>query len=133
MKKHADLLFVALLLAVSLLYGYHDILFARPSYHHIWRQADCLSITMNYFQDDRNFFRPAINWVGDSGGRTISEFPIIYFSVAQLWKVFGYHEFIFRLINVLIVFSGLFCLFRLAREFLSDTFWAILIPIFLFS
>ncbi len=133
MKRKADFLFVALLLAVSLLYGYSDIMFARPSYHHIWRQSDCLSITMNYYQDNRNFFRPAIHWIGESGGRTISEFPIIYFSVAQLWKVFGYHEFIFRLINVLIVFTGLYCLFRLAREFLSDTFWAILIPLFVFS
>jgi 4-amino-4-deoxy-L-arabinose transferase-like glycosyltransferase len=133
MKRHADLLFVALLLAVSILYGYHDILFARPSYHHIWRQSDCLSITKNYFEDNRNFFRPAINWVGDKGGRTISEFPIIYFSVAQLWKIFGYHEYIFRLIDILIVFTGLFCLFRLAREFLSDTFWAVIIPLFLFS
>ena len=133
MKRHSDLLFIALLFAVSLLYGYHDILFARPSYHHIWRQADCLSITMNYYQDNNNFFKPAIHWVGDKGGKTISEFPIIYFSVAQLWKIFGHHEFIFRLIDVLIVFGGLFCLFRLAREFLSDTFWAILIPLFLFS
>ena len=133
MKRKADLLFVALLLAVSLLYGYHDILFARPSYHHIWRQTDCLSITMNYFQDNRNFFRPAINWVGNCEGRTISEFPIIYFSVAQLWKIFGYHEFIFRLIDVLIVFAGLFCLFRFTREFLSNTFWAVIIPLFLFS
>jgi len=133
MKKHADLLFVALMLAVSFLYGYHDILFTRPGYHHIWRQSDCLSITMNYYQDNRNFFRPAINWVGDKGGRTISEFPLIYFTVAQIWKIFGFHEFIFRLIDVLIVFTGLFCLFRLARDFLSDTFWALFIPLFLFS
>ncbi len=133
MKRQSDFLFIVLLLAVSLLYGYHDILFARPSYHHIWRQADCLSITMNYYQDNNNFFRPSIHWVGDKGGRTISEFPIIYFSVAQLWKILGYHEAIFRLLDVLIVFAGLFCLFRLAREFLSDTFWAIFIPLFLFS
>jgi len=133
MKKHADLIFIIVLLAVSFLYGYHDILFARPAYHHIWRQADCLSITMNYYQDNLNFLTPAIHWVGDKQGRTISEFPIIYYLVAQLWKIFGYHEFIFRLVNILIVFSGLFCLYRLSREFLSDTFWAILIPLFLFS
>lgn len=133
MKRNSDLLFIFLLLAVSMLYGYDVILFSRPGYHHIWRQTDCLSITMNYYQDNRDFFRPAIHWQGESGGRTISEFPIIYFSVAQLWKIFGPHEFIFRLINILIVFSGLFCLFRFAREFLSDTFWAILIPIFLFT
>jgi len=88
---------------------------------------------MNYYQDNRDFFRPAINFIGEHGGRTISEFPIIYFSVAQLWKIFGFHEFIFRLIDVLIVFSGLYSLFRLSRDFLSDTFWAIFIPLLLFS
>lgn len=133
MKRQTDLLFLSLMLAISALYGYHDILFERPGYHHIWRQTDCLSITMNFYQDNRNFFRPAINWIGDSGGRTISEFPLIYFTVAQLWKIFGFHEFIFRLIDVLIVFTGLYCLFRLAREFLSDTFWAVFIPLFLFT
>ncbi|MFZ4521606.1 MAG: ArnT family glycosyltransferase [Bacteroidales bacterium] len=133
MKRKADFLFITLLLAVSALYGYHDILFARPAYHHIWRQADCLSMTMNYYQDNRNFFRPAVNWVGDHGGRTISEFPIIYFTVGQLWKVFGHHEFMLRLIDLLIVFTGLFSLFRFLREFLSDTLWAIIVPFFLFS
>jgi 4-amino-4-deoxy-L-arabinose transferase-like glycosyltransferase len=134
-RRKSDLLFILVLLVIAFLYGYHSIFFHRPSYHHLWRQADCLSITMNYYMDDRNFFEPAIHWVGEKAkdGRTISEFPIIYFTVAQLWKVFGHHEFIFRLINVLIVFSGLFCLYRFARELLEDTFWAILIPVFLFT
>jgi 4-amino-4-deoxy-L-arabinose transferase-like glycosyltransferase len=134
-RRKSDLLFILVILCVALLYGYHNIFFHHPSYHHLWRQSDCLSITMNYYMDDRNFFEPAIHLVGEKAkdGRTISEFPIIYFSVAQLWKIFGHHEFIFRLINVLIVFSGLFCLYRFARELLGDTFWAILIPIFLFT
>jgi len=133
MKRKTDLLFILVLLIVSFFYGYHYIFFHRPSFHHFWRQTDCLSIAMNYYQDNRNFFEPAVLWVGDKDGRTVSEFPIIYFTVGQLWKIFGHHEFIFRLIDVLIVFSGLFCLFRFIREFLGDTFWAIVIPVFLFT
>jgi len=133
MKKRAELIFTLALLAVSIQYGYHFILFQRPSYHHIWRQTDCLSITKNYCVDNRNFFRPAMNAVGDKGGRTISEFPIIYFTVGQLWKVFGAHEFIFRLVNLLFVFTGLFALFKFCLEFFDDLFWAIFLPLFLFS
>jgi 4-amino-4-deoxy-L-arabinose transferase-like glycosyltransferase len=88
---------------------------------------------MNYYKENLSFFTPAIHWVGDKDGRTISEFPIIYYTVAQLWKIFGQHEFIFRLINILIVYAGLYCLFRLAKELLSDIFWALFIPFFLFS
>ena len=133
MKRKTDIIFVLLLLAVSFFYDYPAILFSRPSYHHIWRQTDCLSITMNYYRDNRNFFEPAILYDGGCGGKTASEFPVIYYTVAQLWKIFGYHEFIFRLVNILIVFTGLYCLFRLAREFLEDDFWAIMVPIYLFS
>lgn len=133
MKKRSTLYFFIFLFLVSLLYGYIEIFFKYPSYHHLWRQSDCLSITLNYSKENLNFFTPEIHWVGDKDGRTISEFPIIYYSVAQLWKIFGQKEFIFRLINILIVFSGLYCLFRFTREFLSDTFWAIFIPLFLFS
>ena len=133
MEKKTNYYFLILLILVSFLYGYNKILFKNPSNHHLWRQSDCLSITMNYYKENLNFFTPAIHWVGDGDGKTISEFPIIYYSVAQLWKIFGQHEFIFRLIDILIVFAGLYCLFRFTGELLSDTFWALFIPFFLFS
>ncbi|MCX6251837.1 MAG: glycosyltransferase family 39 protein [Bacteroidetes bacterium] len=133
MKRNPHRLFIIVLFFVWFLYGYNDILFSRPGYHHAWRQTDCLSITTNYYRENLNFFKPEIHWVGDRDGKTISEFPIIYYSVAQLWKIFGQHEFIFRLLNLLIVLTGLYCLFRFFLEFLSDTFWALFIPFFLFS
>ena len=83
--------------------------------------------------ENRDFFEPAIHWVGEKDGKTVSECPLIYFSVAQLWKVFGYHEFIFRLINILIVFSGLFCLYKLIQLIISDAFWSFIITILLFT
>ena len=133
LKNKANLLFIVLLLLVSLLYNYQKILTSRPYSTHQWRQADCLSITMNYYKENRNFLEPAIHWVGEKDGKTVSECPIIYYSVAQLWKVFGHHEFIFRLINILIVFTGLFCLFKLMQGIISDTFWSITITLLLFT
>lgn len=132
-SNKTDLLFILLLLIVSLLYDYHNILTYRPYSIHQWRQTDCLSITMNYYKENRNFFEPAIHWVGEKDGKTVSECPLIYYSVAQLWKIFGYHEFIFRLLNILIVFSGLFCLYKLIYGLISDTFWSFIIPLLLFT
>ena len=133
-RNKTNIIFIFLLIAISFLYNYHQILMYRPYSIHQWRQADCLSITMNYYMEGRNFFEPKIHWLCDGkDGKTISEFPIIYYTVAQLWKVFGHREFIFRLINILIVFTGLFCLFRLLTGILSDAFWAIVITLLLFT
>jgi 4-amino-4-deoxy-L-arabinose transferase-like glycosyltransferase len=126
-------LFIFLLLLVSFLYGYPEILSFRPYSIHQWRQSDCLSIAVNYYKDDLNFFEPAVHWVGTADGKTVSECPIIYYTVAQLWKIFGYHEFIFRIVNVFIVFLGLYCFYKLVYGLLSDYFWAFSIPIFLFT
>src|ERR1019366_7525126 len=66
-------------------------------------------------------------------GKTVSEFPIIYYTIAKLWKVFGYHEWIFRLMNTLILFSALFALFKFYEDVLKNSVWAIMITLFFFT
>ncbi|MFA9392332.1 MAG: ArnT family glycosyltransferase [Prolixibacteraceae bacterium] len=133
-KIQTSILFLILLIVVSFLYNYQKILFYPPFSVHYWRQSDCLSITLNYYQENLSFFTPKIHWTSPTGDNyTISEFPVIYYGVAQLWKVFGQKEFIFRLVNLLFVFAGLFSLFRLSLAYLKDNFWAIYIPLFLFT
>lgn len=127
-------LFVFLLFIVSWLYNYPGILSYPPYSIHAWRQADCLSFTLNFYKENLKFWEPAINGLGGEGhGRTVSEFPIIYYIVAQLWKVFGQKESIFRLVNITIVFFGLFNLHRLGKSILKDTYFSIAIPLFLFT
>lgn len=119
---------------MAAIYGYHDILFKSPQSIHLWRQADCLSQTINYFQDDNPFFEPSVHYLGRDGtGKTVSDFPLIYFSVGQLWKIFGQHEFIYRLIVMLFFISGLFAIFKLFENVLKDSMLAIALPLFLFT
>jgi len=133
-NKKWDLLFLFLLLFISWFYGYHKILLMRPYSIHQWRQADCLSYAINYYREGMHFFSPSVHWCGGQGdGMTVSEFPIIYYTVALLWKVFGYHEFIFRLLDITIVYAGLFCLYRICMDVLKDKVWAMLVPLYLFS
>ncbi len=133
-EKKWDFFFLLLLIFVSWGFGYHKILHFRPSSIHQWRQADCLSFAINYYQEGMHFFKPAVHWIGNQGdGRTVSEFPIIYYTVAFLWKIFGYHESIFRMVDLLIVFSGLFSLYKLCSGLLEDKAWALMIPLYLFS
>jgi dolichyl-phosphate-mannose-protein mannosyltransferase len=133
-KKISGWIFFAMFLLMALLYHYHKILFYHPMSVHQWRQCDCLSITLNYFKENRSFLNPSVCWIGENGtGETISEFPIIYYTVAQLWKIFGQHEFIFRALVVLLLFTSLYFLFRTFERFLNNSFWAIGLVMLLFT
>lgn len=132
--KYSKWIFIFLLLLISGVYKYHEILFKPPQSLHLWRQTDCTSIATNYYQNDNAFLSPSVhNLADDDTGRTMSEFPIIYYAVAQLWKLFGHHEFIFRLFNLLIFYIGLFTLFKLFENELKDSILAVLFPLLLFS
>ena len=132
--KYSILLFFILVLAISVLYNYHEILFLRPQGIHQWRQCDCLSITMNYYQDNNPFLEPSLHFLGRDGtGKAASDFPLIYYFVAQLWKVFGHHEFIYRLVNLLIFFGGLLAMMKVFEDILQDTVLAFLGGLILFT
>jgi len=50
-----------------------------------------------------------------------------------LWKIFGYHEFIYRLLDVIIAFAGLYALFKLTQQLLEDGVWALFVSLLLFT
>jgi hypothetical protein len=125
------------LLGISFIYNYEDIIFKRPQSVHKWRQADCASIALNYYQGGMNFFVPENhNLTADNGttGKTCtSEIPILYYAVAVLYKVFGYHDYIYRILNTLIFLTGLLFLFKLLHYLLKDLFWAVSLSLLFFT
>lgn len=106
------IVFAALVVSLFFLNYYTKTLFFGPCGPHQWRQADCLSITKNYYEEGMNFFQPKIHFQGVKEGRAVSEFPILNYTVAALWKVFGQHEFIYRLLEYLIFIAAMFTLFN---------------------
>ncbi len=122
-----------LLLGVALLYNYPLVFEKGPYGYHRWRQSDALSMTLNYMKEGMDFFQPRVHFQGIREGRGVAEFPLLYYLNAGLWKVTGQSEFLFRLINVLITFTGLFFLFRLFRDVLKSTFWSVVPVLFLFT
>ena len=105
-NKHAKILFIVLLFAVSFLYKYHQIAFKRPQSIHKWRQSDCASLALNYYQGGMKFFQPETHNLtsdgGTSGKCSTSEIPLLYYSVAVLYKIFGYHDWVYRIFNTLL-------------------------------
>mgnify|MGYP005849226601 CR=1 FL=1 len=65
--------------------------------------------------------------------KTAGEFPGLYFFIALLWKLFGYHEYIFRVVNTLIAFLGLFALFRTLQMIIDNLFYSLTLSLLLFT
>ena len=122
-------IFLALLLMIAALYNYHSIIFKRPQSTHHWRQADCASLSLMYYQNDMKFFEPQTHNLTSDGGSTgfvaPSEVPLMYYFTAILYTIFGYHDFIYRILNTLIFLLGLYYLFKLFRLGSTSVFWGI--------
>ncbi|MBL4752049.1 MAG: glycosyltransferase family 39 protein [Flavobacteriales bacterium] len=131
------LVFVVLLVGIFFFYNYDEILFKRPQSVHYWRQADCASLALNYYQGGMDFFHPQVHNLTSedftTGYTSTSEMPLLYYSVAILYQAFGYHEFLYRLLNVMIFFTGLFYLYKLFLGLIKHQFWAMSLPLLLFS
>ena len=134
--KYSKWIFVLLLIGISFFYNFHKILFFHPQSVHQWRQCDCLSYTKNYYEEGMRFLQPTLHCQlsdGGQSGNTVGEFPILYYLVAFLWKIFGQQEFIFRSVNLLIAFLGLFALFKVLEDLFKDSFWAVGISLLFYT
>jgi hypothetical protein len=122
-----------LIVVLSLVFEYNHILHMAPQSMHDWRQADCASFAMMYFDHGMNFFEPKVFNLLMGGGHAAGEFPILYYFVAILYKIFGPHELIYRLVFSLIFFVGLLNLGKVVKRLLDSLFCFFLIPLLVFS
>ncbi len=132
----ANILFVSVFIGLFYLYDLNHSLFTPPQSVHIWRQTNCLSLTLNYHQYDLPFLEPEMhNQFGGGGysGKAAGEFPVIYYFVARLWDVFGAHEWIFKLVQVFILFFGLYALFHGLKYIIKNQLLAGFLSLLIFT
>ncbi len=135
-RRIHPLVFIGLFGVISLYYGQQKILIKPPQGMHRWRQTDCASFALNYYQHGMQFFHPELHNLSSDHNTTgygVSEAPILYYFVAVLYKIFGPHDYIFRIINFLIFFLGLFYLFKLSKLILGDGFYAAFISLIIYT
>lgn len=131
-----NILFISVFVGLFFIFGLNEKMFYPPQSVHLWRQTNCTSLTQNYFQYDLPFFKPEMHnqlCEGGYSGKAVGEFPIIYYFVAQLWKTFGKHEWIFKLVQITILFLGLFSLFLCSKRLLKNQFWAGFLSLLIFT
>ena len=86
-----------------------------------WRQSDVAAIARNYLRNGFHFAYPQIDWAGDGPGYVGTEFPLLPFIAAVLYKPVGVHEWIGRLESVSLFALSLPVFFSLIREVFGVT------------
>lgn len=129
--------FLILLFVLSIIYEYPSLLVKRPQSAHHWRQSDCASLALNYYQHGMHFFQPQTHNLTSDNGKTgyvaPSEVPVGYYFIAILYKIFGYHDYIYRIVNTLIFLTGLFFLFKTLSLLVKGFFWPAFMALLFFT
>jgi len=90
----------------------------RPVDRPTWRESDEAGIARNYYREGMNILYPRVDWRGDTAGYAEMEFPLYPWLIALSYKIFGFHEFIGRVISFLFSLLTLWVFIRLARGLL---------------
>jgi 4-amino-4-deoxy-L-arabinose transferase-like glycosyltransferase len=84
--------------------------------HHYLRQVDTDAIARNYVHEGMNLFLPMVDWRGSGNGIVEAEFPLFTYMVAILYKLFGEHTELARLLNLGFFTLTALTFFHLARR-----------------
>ena len=101
----------------------------------MWRQTDTAAIARNFYYNGMNIFYPQVLWnSGNTEGYVgETEFFLYPFVVALLYKVFGVHEYLGRLVSILAFCGGAFFLYKLAQKYIGATGALIALAFYTFS
>lgn len=133
-QTKAALILFFLFMIQMVCYNYQTILTTYPRTIHAWRQADCLNFTLNYYNNRATFFEPRVNNISNYGdSKTASDFPLVQYTVAQIWKLFGKSITLFRLIDLGFLLLGLLYVFKLCYYWTKDYFISITTTVLLYT
>ena len=100
---------------------------------HYWRKSDTYAQIMNYYYNGLNFFDHGIFFNQmDSNGKAVAEFPLIYWLIALQLKIFGKHVLIIKINYIIILFAGLFSIFKISNHFLKNMGLSLFVATLLF-
>jgi hypothetical protein len=99
-----------------------------------WRQCHTASVARNFYYNGMNIFYPqTLNSGTTEGYIGGSEFNIYPFAVAILYKLFGVHEYLGRLVSIIAFCGGAFFLYKLTKKYAGNTTGLITLLFYIFN
>lgn len=112
-------------------FNFDEIIFKRPQSLHLWRQSDCLSITDHYYQGN-SFLNNQVYYLGEKAdGKTMSEMPLLYYTIGKIWQFSRKSEALYRFIILLIFIISLFYFFYSREKIKNDLGYNLISSLFL--
>jgi 4-amino-4-deoxy-L-arabinose transferase-like glycosyltransferase len=85
---------------------------------HAWRQTLTATIAFNFYAEGMNFLTPSRNMM-DSVFHF--EFPLFTYLVALLYKIFGFHEILGRLLAIAFGIGSIWFIYLLGKRYFDET------------
>ncbi len=100
---------------------------------HYWRKSDTYAQIANYYYNGLHFFDHSIYYNQlETGGKAVAEFPLFYYFIAFQQTLFGNSPLIAKINWIVMLFLGVFCIFKIAHHFFNHFAVALLIALVLF-
>jgi len=125
--------FIFVLVGIFFFFGFDKIFFSPPQGIHFIRQTDSLAFASQYYNTGFDFFNPRLFNLESTDGRAACEFPLLYYITALLYLVFGEEFYLLKILNLLVAYAGVFCVFKLSCNLLKDHVYAFLISLFVIT
>jgi len=90
-----------------------------PMDAHYFRQALTLGVARNYIEWDANLFHPRTLLCDSRDGKVVMEFPIYNYLISIIWRIFGEHNWGFRLLTLIVSSIGLWHFYQIGRRITS--------------
>jgi hypothetical protein len=81
-----------------------------------WKEIDYLTISQNYWKDGFNILQPKVTWPAEPPRVTEMELPLVPYTAALLYQVFGYGPFTARAVTFFASLLMVLYVYKLARR-----------------
>ena len=116
MRTNKGIIITIIIMLLIFLMRLPGITNAPPEMGDLWRQPDTESIARNFVDHEFNILRPQFNYDGALPNYIQLEFQITTFIIAVLYKIFGHHYYLARLVPILFFMISVYYLYRLIEK-----------------
>jgi hypothetical protein len=125
LKKAHKYILLFIIVVISFLQHYEHFNKDLVSIH-VWRQIQTQSTILSFYEEDMNILNPRRNERGEGDGIFRMEFPLMQWSTACLYHIFGNHLIVTRIFMFLVGLFSILGIYKLLTALFHNEFLAII-------